>query len=245
MIEKMTQCKNCDSRFTGSFCSACGQKDIDLERPFSELVRNILNETFDLDGRSWRTAKTLFRHPGLLTSEFLAGKRRSYTPPLRLYLFISVTFFILMAWVASQGILLEQGQVSGADAAVQARFMSDDLPRLMFVLLPVFALLLKALFFRRLYFDHLIFSVHVHCAAYVVLAFMVPMENVAGTYWAALAAQLILLSYLAVYMAVALRRVYTTSWIGAGVRTLAVLFGYMVLVSGLIEATSSFQIISD
>lgn len=245
MIENMTRCKNCGSRLTGPFCSECGQKNVDLERPLRTLVREIVEETFDLDGRAWRTVKALFRHPGLLTREFLAGKRRIYTSPLRLYLFISVAFFILMAWVASQGVLLEQGQASEADAAGQARFMSDDLPRLMFVLLPVFALLLKILFFRRLYFDHLIFSLHLHSAAYVVLALMIPIENAAVTYWPAFAVQVVLLSYLAIYVTVSLRRVYTTTWIAAAVRTVAILFGYMVIVSGLIEATSSFQIISD
>lgn len=245
MIENITRCKNCDAPTSGSFCSACGQKDINLERPLQELVGEIVKETFDLDGRAWRSVKTLFLHPGLLTSEFLAGKRRFYTPPLRLYLFISVSFFVLMAWAASQGILLEEGQTAEADAAVQARFMSEQLPRLMFVLLPVFALLLKVLFFRRLYFDHLIFSVHLHSAAYVMLAVMLPIENVAATNWFALAAQLILFSYFLTYMIVALRRVYATTWVGAAVRAVAVFFGYLIVVSALIEGTSNFQIISD
>ena len=245
MAESDTQCKNCDSRLAGSYCSDCGQKDLDLDRPFGELVADVARETFDLDGRAWRTLKTLFRRPGLLTSEFLAGKRRSYTPPLRLYLFISVSFFVLMAWVAGQGILLEPGQTTGADADVQARFLAEVLPRLMFLLLPAFALLLKLLLHKRLYLDHLVFSVHLHSAAYIVLVFMVPIENVAETFRPALIAQLLLLAYLVVYMVLALRRVYATNWFGAALRTVVILFAYMVLVSALIDGTSSFQIISD
>lgn len=244
-MHNMTRCKNCDAPISGSFCSECGQKVVNLERPFRELLREIVKETFDLDGRAWRTVKTLFLHPGLLTSEFLAGRRRKYTPPLRLYLFVSVSFFVIMAWVAGQGLLLEQGQTAERDALLQARFMSDDLPRLMFVLLPVFAVLLKLLFFRRLYFDHLIFSIHLHSAAYIVLALMLPIEGAAGTQWPALVAQVVLLIYLLVYMIVSLHRVYMTTWIGASARTLAILFGYMILISSLIEATSSFRIISD
>ena len=230
---------------SGAYCSACGQKDVDLERPFMELLREIVRETFDVDGRAWRTVRTLFLHPGLLTSEFLAGKRRTYTPPLRLYLFFSVAFFVLMAWAASQGALLEKGQTAELHAKVQAQFLSDDLPRLMILLLPVFALLLKALFIRRLYFDHLIFAVHLHCAAYAVLAAMVPSENAAAASKLALAAQMALMVYLFVYLAIALRRVYATGWFGAAVRTTAILFAYLMIVSGLIEATSTFQIISD
>lgn len=241
----MAQCMNCSSQLSGSYCSECGQKNLNLERPLRELVVDVLNETFDIDGRAWRTAKTLFLRPGLLTSEFLAGKRRAYTSPLRLYLFISVSFFVLMAWVASQGLMLEQGQSVGQDSAVQAQFMSEELPRLMFVLMPVFALLLKVFYFRRLYFDHLIFSVHLHSAGYVVLALMLPLERVSLGSFAAFTLQLVLFTYLTIYLIASLRRVYDASWIGATIRAIVILFAYMVAVSSLIEANSSFQIISD
>jgi len=241
----MTQCKNCNATSEGRYCPVCGQKDVDLQRPLRELVAEIVKETFDVDGRAWRTVKTLFLQPGLLTSEFLAGKRRTYTPPLRLYLFISVSFFVLMAWVASQGLLLELGQSPGPDAAVQAQFMSDELPRLMFVLLPAFALLLKVFFAKRLYFDHLIFSVHLHSAAYVILALMLPLERVSNDSWPALIFQVVLFAYFIVFLIASLRRVYGATWTGATIRAVAILFGYMIAVSGLIEANSSFQIISD
>ena len=70
----------------GQYCPSCGQRDIDLERPLNALVGEIVKETFDVDGRAWRTVKTLFLSPGLLTREFLAGRRKTYTPPLGIYL---------------------------------------------------------------------------------------------------------------------------------------------------------------
>lgn len=241
----MAQCKNCGSQMRGAYCSECGQRDINLERPLRKLLADVFKETFDVDGRAWRTVKTLFLRPGFLTSEFLAGRRRVYTAPLRLYLFISVVFFVLMAWVAGQGLMLDQGESIQEDAAVQAQFMSEVLPRLMFVLLPVFALLLKMFFSRRLYFDHLIFSVHLHSAAYVVLALMLPFEKISIEFWPALILQVVVFAYFLIYFVISLRHVYKTSWIGAAVRGMAILFAYMVVVSGLIEGNSSFQIISD
>ena len=211
----------------------------------SELVSEIAKETFDVDGRAWRTIKTLFLRPGQLTCDFLAGRRKMYTPPLRIYLFISVSFFVVMAWVARQGILLGPSDSPRDDAAVQAQFMSDDLPRLMFVLLPVFALILKGLFRRRLYFDHLIFSVHLHSAAYVILAAMLPFERIAETNVAAMLLQVVLLAYFLFYVVAALRRVYAITWIGAIARFAVLFFAYLIVVSGLIEATSTFLIISD
>jgi hypothetical protein len=241
----MPRCRNCQSSLTGAYCPNCGQHDIDLERPIWNLVGDLLKETFEVDGRMAVTLKTLFLHPGRLTAEFLAGRRRTYTSPLRLYLAISISFFILAAWAAGSGYLLEPGQDPGFDAAVQARFLSDDLPRLMFVLLPVFALLLKAVYRERLYFDHLIFSLHLHSAAYVVFAVILPLEETAGEQILSLVLQLALFVYFLAYFVVALRQVYRSSWPAVVLKSTAVLLVYGIALSIAIENTSDFLIIAD
>ena len=241
----MSQCRNCQSSLDGAYCQKCGQRNIDLERPIWSLVGDIVKETFELDGRTALTIKTLFLHPGTLTSEFLDGRRRAYTPPLRLYLVISIAFFVLVAWLAQSGILLELGQDPGFDAAVQARFLSDDLPRLMFLLLPLFALFMKAVYVKRLYFDHLIFSLHLHSAAYVVLAMMLPLEDLANRHIILMILQVVVLIYFLAYFVIAVRRVYQSNWLGVAARSAIVLFGYMILVSVVIENTSNFRIIAD
>lgn len=209
------------------------------------LLGNVIKETFEVDGRAALTIRTLFRHPGLLTSEFLDGRRRRHTSPLRLYLVISIVFFVVVAWLAQSGILLEPGQDPGFDAAVQVRFLSDDLPRLMFLLLPVFAALLKVVFARRLYFDHLIFSLHLHSAGYIVLALAMPLENVADKDVIAPIVRALLLAYFVAYFVLALRRVYAPGWFALALKSAAVLFGYMIIVSLVIENTSNFMIIAD
>ena len=241
----MSHCKNCQSRLEGAYCNSCGQRDVDLERPIWSLVGDILKEAFELDGRSALTVRALFLHPGRLTHEFLAGRRRSYTSPLRLYLAISILFFIVAAWGARSGYLLEPGQDPRFDAAIQAGFLADDLPRLMFLLLPVFALLMKIVYFSRLYFDHLIFSLHLHCAAYVIIALMMPLEALASRNPAALIIQLALLGYLLVYFVMAVRRVYSSGWPAIAFKSIAVLFVYGILLSVAIENTSNFLIIAD
>lgn len=242
---RMTQCRNCQSRLEGAYCTSCGQRDIDLERPIWSLVGDIIRETFEVDGRLAVTLKTLFQSPGKLTSEFLAGRRRTYTSPLRLYLAISISFFILAAWAAESGILIDPGQDPRFDAAVQARFLSDDLPRLMFVLLPVFAMLMKVVYHRRLYFDHLIFSLHLHSAAYIIFALILPLENLASQPIVHLILQIALLVYFLGYFVVAVRRVYRSGWLAVAAKSTAVLFVYGILLSISIESTSAFLIISD
>ncbi len=221
-------CENCGCALTGSFCARCGQQDVNLHRPILGLVQTMVRDTLDIDGRALRTLRTLLLEPGVLTSDFLAGRRRRYTPPFRMYLIISVLFFVCVAWFASRGVLLDAGPESQTEARHQASFVAETLPRLMFVLLPVFALLLKWVFSNRLYFDHLIMSLHFHCAAFIVLALIVPLERVASAHWLPLVAQLVLFAWLLVYFYAALREVYRESRAASATKGLLVLLGYLL-----------------
>jgi hypothetical protein len=237
----MKRCDNCDTPMEASFCPQCGQKNIELERPLSALLGEVLRETFDLDGRAARTLWTLVRRPGLVTAEFLAGHRRRYTPPLRLYLVLSVLFFLVTAWIAELGILLNEGQTLEADALGQARFVADDLPRLMVVLLPLFALLLKAAYKRRFYFDHLIHSVHLHCIAYLLLAMMLPLEQAASQSIVLAMIQVILLGYLLSYLVISLHHVYQDGWLKTVAKAFGVFVGYLSLLFSSIQLISQYR----
>ena len=234
----MNHCRNCETPLEGPFCPQCGQRDVDLERPLPALLGEAVREALDVDGRAMRTLGTLFRRPGVLTNEYLAGHRRRYSSPIRLYLVISVLFFLVAAWVVGQGMLLGEGQTLEADAPGQARFVAEDLPRLMFVLLPVFALLLKAAFWRRLYFEHLIHALHIHSAAYLILVFLLPLEDAANRLSWALILQLALTVYLFAYLLISIHRVYAGSWPATVGKTVGILLAYIVLVAGLSEAVS-------
>ena len=46
----------------------------------------------------WRTLAALLLHPGLLTSEYFAGRRARFIAPLRLYLTFSLILFAVSGW---------------------------------------------------------------------------------------------------------------------------------------------------
>jgi hypothetical protein len=239
----LTPCKNCETPLEDGFqfCPQCGQKNVELERPFPDLIGAAAREVFDVDGRAVRTIWTLLRRPGVLTCEFVAGRRRRYMSPVRLYLLISVLFFVLAAWVAGKGVLLSEGQTLEADAEGQARLFADYVPLLMFVLLPAFALLLKIAFRQQLYFHHLIHALHLHSLAYIVLALMLPLEEAATRPGAAMVIQLLLFVYLLASFFLSVRRVYVVGWLAASGKALGILIGYMMLVAGSFEAASHFM----
>jgi hypothetical protein len=236
----MTSCKNCDTPLEARYCPQCGQRDIELDRPLPELLGEALRETLDVDGRAARTLWTLIRRPGLLTSEYLAGRRRHYSPPFRLYLIISLLFFVLTAWVAGQGILLDEGQTLEVDALGQARLFADYVPRLMFILLPVFALFLKVAFRQRLYFDHLIHALHLHTALFITLMLMLPLERAAAQSVLAMIIQLVLFAYVLTVFVISVRHVYRVRWHMATIKSFVILIGYMALVAAVFEAASQF-----
>ncbi len=98
------RCLNCGTALEGPFCHYCGQPDRNFMRFFPALLREFLSEFLELDSRFSRTMKPLLFQPGKLTRDYLDGRRFRYTPPLRLYLFSSILFFLVAAFISSDAI---------------------------------------------------------------------------------------------------------------------------------------------
>jgi hypothetical protein len=83
-------CRNCGANAPHKFCPECGQETA-LHPPTAfEFVHEFIAHYIALEGTLWRTLGNLFFKPGKLTQEYLAGRKRRYVPPLRLYLTFSV-----------------------------------------------------------------------------------------------------------------------------------------------------------
>jgi hypothetical protein len=92
----VADCANCAAVLGGPYCSQCGQEDGPLRPSIHEFVREFGNEHFGLDSKIGHTLRALLV-PGALTREYLAGRRARYVRPLRLYISISVIFFLILA----------------------------------------------------------------------------------------------------------------------------------------------------
>lgn len=90
-------CLNCGAPLTDTFCCHCGQQDRNVKRPLFALLKEASHAVFELDGRAYRTLFYLFSRPGYLTQEYIAGRRASFTPPLRLFLILSIIFFFMIS----------------------------------------------------------------------------------------------------------------------------------------------------
>ena len=91
-------CLNCGEVLTGQHCSHCGQPAKVRVLSLWGLTKDVLGDVLDVDSRVWRTLRPLAFRPGLLTQEYLRGRRASYTPPFRMYLVLSLVFFVLASF---------------------------------------------------------------------------------------------------------------------------------------------------
>jgi hypothetical protein len=97
-IATLARCKNCGAELAGRYCANCSQA-AEVHVPTTlELVHELLEGLTHSDSRLWRTLKYLWFKPGKLTQEFVAGRRVAYLPPFRLYLILSLIFFLIFSW---------------------------------------------------------------------------------------------------------------------------------------------------
>lgn len=103
------RCLNCDAELGGQYCGNCGQRATSRLISIWELVRDAFGDLFELDSRIWRTLIPLAIRPGVLTRDYLRGRRARFMPPFRMYLVLSLAFFLIAFFDARQelGILFE------------------------------------------------------------------------------------------------------------------------------------------
>jgi len=211
-------CLNCGSELAGPWCSQCGQRTTHPRPTVHELAHKALHEIAHFDGKILRTAGLLLFKPGALTREFLDGKRVRYVTPLRIYLLCSLLFFgtlglmpasrLRMSVTKGDAQLQQAAARVNKDPNILSHALQSAFPKAMFVLMPLFALIVFAFYWRqeRLYVPHFYFSVHYHAFVFVLLAVYEGLglihNRVVGI------ARLLLLLGLFVYLFIALRRVY-------------------------------------
>ena len=276
-------CLNCGIPASGKFCAECGQETKDHTVALKPLLQDLLAEVVSWDSKLLRTVIPLLFRPGFLTNEYNTGRRVPYLSPLKLYLTVSVVFFLVLTWKNPLAGNVQIGVPAGHTAHTRLSFsgrseplpysvaeydarqkrlppaaqdpllarqfvhhvvragqnpqtflnaLLGDIPKMMFFLLPLFAVSLKLLYLRtrRLYVEHLIFLLHVHAFAFFLLA---PLLLVHPD-WFIIAVWLALY----VYVAVAMRVVYKQNWAKTLGKFHLLLTGYIVLLALCIAGTA-------
>jgi hypothetical protein len=253
-LRKEKNCLNCGRQVDDRFCPHCGQENTEVKEPALKLIIHAIADYFHFEHKFFGTLKPLLLKPGFLSKEYIAGKRESYIYPIRLYIFISILFFLviladknkptaesnkrlpdqptlisapnanneksdhastviepdassifsfvverLLGWQVAdsttiayekQQSALSEGQRDGflKTAFIRKRLLLKEdphqrekfkehwlhnFPKIMFLLLPMFALILKLVYLRKrkYYYEHFIYSLHIHSAIFIAILF--------------------------------------------------------------------------
>jgi hypothetical protein len=245
------RCPTCAEPGRGRYCSACGERFL-VDHDFSLrhfFLESLPHEVLDIDGKFLRTLRLLLLRPGMLASEYVAGRRQRYVGPLRFYVIAFLLHATLAALLAGHGPSLLDHIRDGDPTQLLARLAASrpgvdwSEPEIraslnergrwfaeigtMFIFL-VIAALQKLVFFRsgRRYLEHVALSLNI-VSFYIVVSLLV--EVGLGIFsrshfadYDVVAQQWAALTLLPVYWFLAIRRFY-------GMRALPSLVGALIM----------------
>ena len=102
---KANNCLNCGATLDTvyNYCPNCGQENNNNSVSFGTLVFDFFSNYFALDSKFSKSIKPFFIYPGYLTNKFIVGQRASFVNPVRLYLIISLFYFLIFSFVGTRG----------------------------------------------------------------------------------------------------------------------------------------------
>lgn len=301
-------CLNCGSEVTDHFCPHCGQANTEPRESFRHIMTHFITDYLHLDEKFFSSLKFLFLKPGFLTNEYNLGRRTTYVHPFRLYIFITIVFFIVQSTgnhvktpkkladvVDSTNLdsaeveefgnikleynepetLTEDSTVeqyltrqellpdSAKDSYIQSFFRKKEIlakqqdfnlnekimenfkhniPKMMFLMLPLYALILYVLFRKKrlFYVEHFYHAVFLHSFFYIIkLLFIFPERLLPETYDVYLNS--IFLIILGTYLYKSLRVVYDENGVSTLFKLIISIVFYfiflliLVLLNGLVS----------
>jgi Protein of unknown function (DUF3667) len=243
----LQNCPECETPLTGKYCHECGEKPPDAhDLTLKHFFQHGLHELTHFDSKIFRTLRTLIFDPGVLTADYLAGRKKRYVAPLRLFLVIfAISFFLYtrpgVALYDIRFVLSANGPGNPLEKTLEQRaekmhmskealfdrlneHWQHDLTFFQLGDVFVFAVFLAAVNWRRYFVEHLIFSLHTLSFAFLYGCAMW------FYYWRFGFKQnfvlvLIFVAILLVYLWRALPRVYATSGWNALLRAFLLMIG--------------------
>ncbi|MEJ5961745.1 DUF3667 domain-containing protein [Pedobacter immunditicola] len=120
---KEKNCLNCGHQVEEYYCPHCGQENLELKEDALHMITHTIADYFHFDSKFFGTMWPLLFKPGFLSQQFVAGKRVAFIHPIRLYIFISIVFFLIILSSSHQP---EVELKSGTPATTAAATLPDD-----------------------------------------------------------------------------------------------------------------------
>jgi hypothetical protein len=294
------KCANCYTPLRGPYCFVCGQRNEPHVHSFWEFLREAAEGLTHADSRVWRTLWSLLFRPGFLTVEHRLGRRARYLPPFRLYLVLSVLFFLVAAAMPHRiaafnlnvdgAVVMTPVEINpNAPAGETPEQRADRIcgqnfyqgtkeswfetwfeprmregcykiwrdggeglgsailhnaPRALFVLLPVLALVMRLMYVKPYYVEHLLFFIHAHSFIFLLLLIYLPLSSWVQVTWLEETLLAIVALYIPWYMFRAMRRVYGQGRLVTLLKYCVLSVTYLACVTLMIVITTLYTIIT-
>jgi hypothetical protein len=186
----LTSCTNCGGA-SSDYCSRCGERQPghhDLS--VAHFAHDVVHEFVHLDSKLFRTLRDIVAKPGFLTEEYFAGRKSRYIAPLRLFLtlfalqFVAFTFY-RPAEVYTLASMKKFDKAGALTRLIDKRAARLHLTReeteqriderwhknyslLQLVNIAGVAVVLKVLYRKRYFAEHLVFAAHFLAFSYIV-----------------------------------------------------------------------------
>ena len=179
-------CPNCETSLAGEYCQRCGQQAFTPHHfALSHFLRHAVHDLTHFDSKIFRSLLPLVFKPGFLTSEYIAGRQKSYIKPITMFVLVNLVFFLMVHRMGMLNWTLA-GVTAGPHGAFAKKLVAEKIAAqqiapeafethfnqvlrynqksMFFFLIPLFGAALKVLYLRqrRYYVEHLIFSIHFH-----------------------------------------------------------------------------------
>lgn len=261
-------CLDCGMSISGHYCANCGQETTAHTLTLRELARDVIGEFISTNSKFFRTLRQLLFSPGMLTVDYIAGRRERYLMPSRMFIVLSVVFFFVLSLTQvpfSENVITMTFEKEEIETAFKASGLSQEmfiekldsaftaaLPIMLLLMVPLFAGMMRLINLASEYrfIVHLIFSFHLFSftAAVTVLTVLVAVlfavvamgvgVGEGGIEILTAVVMLVGAVYLPIYTMIALRKVYDYSWIGVFTQTVILFVGGGVIALGYLSVVA-------
>jgi hypothetical protein len=161
-----THCATCGALRAGPFCASCGQPEVG-RLTLRGIASRLATDALDLNRGLLFTFVEMWRRPGVVVRDYLAGRTVRYTNPLKYFLILAAvtTFVYVRSGVAAEAAAelatgLSEGGGRPLEAATVLEFLSSYFSLVLLAGLPTSALATRLVLRRAgfTYAEHLVLN---------------------------------------------------------------------------------------
>ena len=265
-------CINCKTKLEGPYCYNCGEKIVtDKDFTLKILLEQTVDVFTHIDSKLITTLKFLLFKPGKLSEAYVMGLRKPFMKPFQIFILINILFFLLLAnvdifripssdffnekYIYGYNIIeiVEQKIVETNKPEKEIAFAYDLKSTILaktyvIILIPLLSFVFSLLFIRKKLQigKHLLFSTHLFSFLILIIILwltffmLLPKIQLDNIYLI----KIPLLIIWVLYMGIAIKRFYKSTWFYTIVTTFIGIVAFMVLIDAYRTVISLYSLLS-